>query len=287
MKPSVDWLNVSSAEFSAGVGSSGCAQLTHYTADYCEWGKGPPLVVVPGLAGGYGLLGPIAKELAKNFNVITYQLRGEDNCFAMRRPFNLVDLVEDLHEFLDWMCLENPTILGVSFGGILALEFAARHPYRLQNLIVQGAGPRFERGLLQLVAKSVLTRFPLPFDSPFINQFFNLLFGRKQQHDALFDFVTRQCWQTDQSVMAHRLHLVETHDMEERLPQIRVPTLVLTGERDLLVSRQSLRVLSQGIPKCRTIMLPACGHLAFITHPTKVAERVRRFHRDTNPACVV
>ena len=54
--------------------------------------------------------------------------------------FALRDLVDDLREFLDWLCLESPALLGVSFGGVLALEFAARYPGRLQALAVQGAG---------------------------------------------------------------------------------------------------------------------------------------------------
>ena len=47
-------------------------------------------------------------------------------------------------ELLDCLCLENPTIMGVSFGGVLAMEFATRYPYRLKDLIIQGAGSRFE-----------------------------------------------------------------------------------------------------------------------------------------------
>ena len=120
---------------------------------------GPPLVLVPGLAGGLDLLGPLAQSLARDFRVITYQLRGEDNCFVLRQPFQLADLVYDLAEFVDCLCLESPTVLGVSFGGLLALEYAARFPYRLNRLVVQGAGARFERNLLQAVTGSVLDRF--------------------------------------------------------------------------------------------------------------------------------
>jgi 3-oxoadipate enol-lactonase len=235
------------------------------------------LLLVPGLAGGYGLLGPLAKELGKSFRVISYQLRCEDSCFALRRPFSLMDLVDDLHEFIDWLCLENPTVLGVSFGGVLALEYAARYPYRLQNLVVQGAGSRFEPGLLQRVAKTVLTRFPLPFDNPFINQFFNLLFGGARAKDELFDFVTRQVWQTDQSVMAHRLLLLEGHNMQDRLGQVRVPTLILAGERDLLVSRRGLQELAQGILDRKIVRLAGCGHLGCVTHPEMIASEVDRF----------
>jgi len=277
VKASAEWQDAVGAQFSAGSGVAGCAQLTHYTVDYREWGSGPPLVLVPGMAGGFELLGPLARLLSSHFRVISYQLRGEDNCFALRRPFDLQDLVSDLSEFLDWLCLEKPTVLGVSFGGVLALEFAARFPYRLDRLVVQGVGARFEKGLIQQVASTVLNRFPLPSDNPFVNQFFNLLFGARQDNDALFEFVTRQCWQTDQSVMAHRFGLIESFDMDRKLRKIRVPTLVLAGDRDVLVSSRSLALLCEGLPHARFVRLPNSGHLAFVTRPNLVADKVTEF----------
>jgi 3-oxoadipate enol-lactonase len=279
----LQWLTESGAEFRAEAGRIGYAHLKHYTAEYCAWGDGPPLVLVPGLAGGYELLGPLARLLARDFRVISYQLRGEDDCFVLRRRFGLGDLVDDLAEFLDWHCLECPAVLGVSFGGVLALELATRQPYRLRSLVVQGAGARFEKGLLQQVAGLVLSRYPLPSDSPFVNQFFNLLFGSRQKPGPLFEFVTRQCWQTDQSVMAHRFRLVEDFNLEGRLSRIAAPTLVLTGARDLLVSPRSLSALGRGIPDCRHVELPGCGHLAFVTQPERVAAEVCRFLADERP----
>lgn len=274
---STNWLTATGAEFSPGIGRKGYAHLKHYTVEYQEWGDGPPLVLVPGLAGGYGLLGPVARLLAKHFRVISYQLRGEDDCFALRRPFGLTDLVNDLAEFLDWHFLESPIILGVSFGGCLALEFAARYPHRLQQLIVQGVGSKFERNLLQQVAGMVLSGYPLPTDSPFVNQFFNLLFGGKHHQKEQFHFVTRQCWKTDQCVMAHRFRLVEKFNMEHRLNRIRVPSLILAGDRDLLVSPGSLEKLHQGIPDSHLVNLEGAGHLGFVTQPERVAEEVQNF----------
>ena len=77
--------------------------------------------------------------------------------------------------------------------------------------------------------------------------------------------------------MAHRLRLVEPFDMEGRLERIRVPTLILAGDRDLLVSEPSLKQLCRGIPKSKLVRLPGCGHLAFVTQSLRVAQEVERF----------
>src|SRR5258708_38578539 len=53
VKASLDWLSASSAEYQAGAGVTGYAHLSPYAVSYKEWGEGPPLILVPGLAGGY------------------------------------------------------------------------------------------------------------------------------------------------------------------------------------------------------------------------------------------
>jgi len=241
------------------------------------------LLLVPGLAGGMDLLGPLVRELARDFQVISYQLRGEDDCFALRRRFDLPDLVEDLAELLDRLGLESPAMMGVSFGGVVALELAARRPGRMRALITQGVGPRFEPGLLQQAAGMVLSRYPLPADNPFVNQFFNLFFGGRQQPGPLFDFVTARCWRTDQGVMAHRFRMTEQVDFTGRLGGVRAPALLMAGERDLLVSGAGLRELAAELPAARAVRLPGCGHLAFVTQPGRVAEEVRGFLAEVNP----
>jgi pimeloyl-ACP methyl ester carboxylesterase len=277
VKASLDWLHSTNRKYGGLAAPSAFVHLGRYTTELYESGSGSPIVLIPGLAGSYELLGPLAKSLAQSRHVYSYQLRGENDCFVLRHPFDLDDLVEDLAELLDQLKLESPTIMGLSFGSVIALKFAIRYPYRLNRLIVQGTGARFEGGLLQQIASTVLSRFPLPADSPFVNQFFNLLFGGKQKRDSLFDFVTEQIWRTDQSVMAHRLRLLEGLDVEDQLGSIRVPTLVLCGDRDVMVSPQSLRTLCERIPDVHLQRLPKCGHLAFVTKPDAIVKSVTQF----------
>ena len=92
-----------------------------------------------------------------------------------------------------------------------------------------------------------------------LHQFFNLLFGGRQKPGPLVDFVTRQIWRTDQSIMAHRLRLVEEFNLDQRMERLRMPTLILAGDRDLLVSERSLRALSNGVPHAELVRLTVVG----------------------------
>jgi len=277
VKATEDWLSATDRKFFSSAKTTGFVHLGQYTAELCDTGTGEPIVLIPGLAGGFELLGPLAAPLATNHRVLSYQLRGENDCFVLRHPFDLDDLVEDFAELLDKLNLERPTVMGVSFGGLIALKFAIRYPHRLSRLVIQGVGAQYERGLIQQIASTVLARFPLPADSPFVNQFFNLLFGGRQKRDSLFEFVTRQIWQTDQSVMAHRFRLVEELNLENQLQRIKAPTLILNGERDVLVSPRSLQMLRDEIPDAQFAALPGCGHLAFVMRPELIAKKVEEF----------
>jgi pimeloyl-ACP methyl ester carboxylesterase len=244
-----------------------------------DMGQGEPIVLVPGLAGGARLLGPLAHRLARSYRVITYELRGERFPAGVRRPSDLGDLAGDLGLLIEQLGLERPAVFGVSFGGAVALELAVAHPERLGALVVQGVEARFRTTLAATIARRVLERFPLPSDNRFVNQFFNLLHGGRPEPGPLVDFVIERCWETDQSVMAHRIALLETFDVSDRLWRIHVPTLVLAGSRDVIVPPLRQRALAAAIPGARFELLEGAGHVGFLTHRIAVAERVRKLVR--------
>ena len=260
-----------------GEADGGCLLLRDYLTEYRVFGSGPSIVLLPGLAGGMGLVRPLVDALANHFRVFTYEYRGELDGWRVGRRATWNDLLLDLGAFLEEMRLERPILLGVSFGGAIALDFASRQPGRVSALVVQGVDVRLRRSLLEAVAAYVLNGFPLPSDRPAVNQYFHLLFGRRQRDRAVFDFVTRQCWKTDQAVMAHRFRLIEQLDLEPRLSQIQVPTLMVSGKHDLFVSRAGLEEMQRRIPCVRHRHLSNAGHLAFVTHAERMAEWTSQF----------
>src|SRR5436305_7549929 len=109
-----------------------------------EIGRGEPIVLVPGLAGGWKLLTPLARALAKKrHRVILYGLRDEHNPLSSRPAEQIGDYARDLARLTGELGLERPTVFGVSFGGAVALEFAADHPHRVGRLVLSGVEARF------------------------------------------------------------------------------------------------------------------------------------------------
>ena len=105
-------------------------------------GDGPPLVLVPGMQGRWEWMTPTIDALARRFRVATYSLCGEPGAPPLETSY-----AGDL-ERLDEACRAlgpDPVVLvGVSFGGRIALHYAARHPERVRALVLASApGPGF------------------------------------------------------------------------------------------------------------------------------------------------
>jgi 3-oxoadipate enol-lactonase len=232
------------------------------------------------LAGNGKLLFPLARRLARYFDVVVPNFRGDGFPWQpdgqSRRLCDVGEYVQDLDCLISELGLVSPVVFGVSFGGAVALEFAATFPDRLGALIVSGAEARFRPTLGSTIARKVLERFPLPRDNAFVNQFFHLLYGAKPEPSPLVDFVVDRIWETDQSVIAQRLARLESFDVTDRLWSIEVPTLVLAGERDVIVPFEQQRALAQRISGSCFGVIPNAGHIGFLTHRFYVVREILR-----------
>jgi len=252
--------------------------------DVVEFGEGDPIVLVPGLAGGWKLLIPLARVLARWHRVILFNYRDENDTLSARPARSLADHAGDLAGLVDAMRLERPTVFGVSFGAAVALEFALERPNRLGSLILSGVEARFRTTLGSTIARRVLERFPLPSDNPFVNQFFNLLHGGKPAPGPLPRFVVEKCWETNQAVMTGRLAMLDGFDVSEQLWTLDLPTLILAGSRDVVVPHARQKALASMISGARFETLDGAGHVGFLTHAADVAQHVERLHHAVNPS---
>ncbi len=252
-------------------------RLANYSFQSMEIGDGPPLVFVPGLAGGSRLHLPLISQLSQYFKVITFEFRGENLLFTRRMSTQLKVLAEDLAEFIFTGGWERPLVHGTSFGGVVSLLMAKRHPGLIQSLFLQGVGNRFQPGLLRYLAGQVLTRFPLAQANPFLRQVFTMLLGGANVPERLLGFAIKQIWTTDQAIIAQRFRSVARLELAKEIEGLAVPSLLLTGNRDIIVTKSSIAELAGSLSNCQLQTISGGGHLAGITHPAEIAQNCFEF----------
>jgi 3-oxoadipate enol-lactonase len=236
-------------------------------------GEGEPIVLVPGLAGGWRLLEPLARELARTHRVIVPGLAGDRGLSP--RSSSLESHARDLAEVLGQLRLERPTLFGVSFGGAIALQLATESPGLVGSLALYGVESTYRPGLGHTILRSVLEKHLLPSDSPFLNQFFNILHGAPPESAEQADWIVRRCWETDQGVMVRRLRALENFDVTDRLWNVDVPTLVMAGTKDVVVAPARQKQVAEALPDATFRTIHGAGHVGFLTHKLQVARAVR------------
>src|SRR5690348_11434471 len=103
-------------------------------------GSGTPIVLIPGLQGRWEWTRPAVSALSKHHRVITFSLCDERTSpFACDPSRGFENYLDQLDQVFERAKIERAVIAGVSYGGLIATEYAARHPERLEALVLASA----------------------------------------------------------------------------------------------------------------------------------------------------
>uniref|UniRef100_A0ACD5GS24 Alpha/beta fold hydrolase n=1 Tax=Desertifilum tharense IPPAS B-1220 TaxID=1781255 RepID=A0ACD5GS24_9CYAN len=107
------------------------------TLSYQQTGNGSDLVMIHGLAASRAFWYPlIAQQLEQKFRVTFYDLRGHGYSEMPAAGYTSQDMALDLHELLNHLQIHRALLVGHSFGGVIALQYALQHPERVSSLVV-------------------------------------------------------------------------------------------------------------------------------------------------------
>jgi pimeloyl-ACP methyl ester carboxylesterase len=251
-----------------------------------DQGHGPPVVVVPGLQGRWEWAKPALLELARTCRAISYSLSGDIGSGQKWRPApGLDDYTRQLDEVLNRAGLPRAVICGVSFGGFVAVRYAARHSARVSGLILASApGPGWQPNAQQAewVARPWWSAPAFVATSPL--RLWPEVSAALPGLGARAAFFARQglrCLAAPMipSLMAARVRSAAAIDFESDSRRITAPTVVVTGEEplDRVVPVRSTRAYSTLIPRAEYRVLPRTGHLAILTQPSRFAALVSDF----------
>lgn len=266
-----------------------------------EIGHGAPLVILHGGPDfNHHYLLPEMDRLARHFRLIYYDQRGRGKSSPGVTAENVTieSEIDDLDKLRRHLELDSLALLGHSWGSVLAMEYAVRHPRRLSQLVLMNTAPATHRDLMhfrseretrqtEVLAKMktiASTRAYIGGDIGAEAEYYRLHFSAALHRPELVDAVV-------QRLRAHfaPTDIVKAREIEERLyaqtwhsPEFnllahlrdcRAATLVIHGDRDL-IPIQCARHVAETIVAAKLVVLKDCGHFAYLERPDEVASAI-------------
>jgi 2-hydroxy-6-oxonona-2,4-dienedioate hydrolase len=216
------------------------------------FGEGPPVVLLH----GYGVSGtymrPLARALAGSFSAYMPDLPGQGRSSVMPGPTSIRALGEVLGEWVDAAGLDRPAFVANSMGCQVVTQLAVASPERVGPMVL--VGPTID-----------------PSRRAARHQLFGGLRDAAREPLSLIALTTRD----DASVGIRRLlataRVVLEDRIEERLPLVGQPTVVVYGENDGFIGREWAERVAALLPQGRLVVIPREAHAVHYTRPELIA----------------
>lgn len=218
---------------------------------------GVPVVLVHGLVVSSRYMIPTAVRLARGCPVYTPDLPGFGKSEHPARPLDLPQLADSLAGWMRAVGIEHAALLGNSFGCQVIADLALRHPRLVDRMVL--VGPTIDRHARSLPAQIRRLLAAGLHDNP-------TLVG-VQARDILSAGI-RETLRTTQVALADRI--------EDKLPAIDVPALIVRGERDPIAPAAWCAELSRRLPRGQLLEIPG-GHALNYSHPDRLIAAVLPF----------
>lgn len=246
------------------------------TIAYAQSGQGAPIVLLHGAEADHSMFDAFAALLAARFTVIAYDQRDLGDTRNPPTPYGLGEMADDAAALIAALGYERAHVFGTSLGGAIAQVLAARHPRRVDRLVLSST---FRAGTPPLAInpevfpRLAALRAGLPGTAPEIARFFfpDDFIARHPEVAGIFAGNRR-----DEAQKQRRARIL-AHPVALDLGAIAAPTLVLVGTEDRLIPPAHSLSLAREIANARTASLAGLGHVGTIQDPAAVAHAVLAF----------
>lgn len=250
-------------------------------------GSGIPVVLIPGIQGRWEWLAPTVDALARRCRVLTFSLCDEPTSgFECEESRGLNAYIEQVNGAIRKAGVQRAIVVGISYSGLVATEFASRYPERVMGLVLASALPLGwqpdSRAKFYMRAPRLLS--PLFWLTSPIRMLpeLNAALPLSARLRFILSYGYRAVRATISPIrMARRIDWVEKHAFCDPA-RIEAPTLVITGEEhlDRIVPTARSREYVERLPHARHVTLPGTGHLGVVTRPVEFAGLVCQFAND-------
>jgi pimeloyl-ACP methyl ester carboxylesterase len=253
---------------------------------HCEvYGDGEPVIFIPGFGNGLWIWFKQVPFFAERFRTVVFDPRGISRSEKPEGSVTVAQLAKDVEGLLGALNLESAHIVGASFGGFVAQEFALAYPEQVRSLTlsctsfggIKHVMPSPET--LQAMASTkglnteerVRQNLLLAFSPDFLQ-------NKRSEVEQIIEL--RAANPVPEYAYLQQLQAAISFSTEERVESIAVPTLVITGDADVIVPPVNSKNLAAKIPHAELRIVTGGSHTYFIEQAEEFNEIVSGFIRD-------
>ncbi len=243
-------------------------------------GSGPLLLLLHAFPLGMSMWDAQAEALAPSCRLARFDARGFGGSALGTLPFTMERIADDAAAVLDALAAPKAVVGGCSMGGYAALAFARRHPRRLAGLVLQDTRAGADSDETKAYRATLAARVLAEGAQPAVEAFLPKLLGATTQRTkpALVELVRERILAAPREAIANALRgLAAREDSRPTLASLKVPTLVLVGEEDLLTPPSESELMAAAIKGARLETIPQAGHLANLENAPAVNAAIARF----------
>jgi pimeloyl-ACP methyl ester carboxylesterase len=243
-------------------------------------GTGPPLVLLHPFPANHDLWQPAAQALVSHYRVILPDLRGHGDSGIGEGPATMEKHAADLAQIMDCEEIGRAAFVGVSIGGYVLFEFWRKQRARVQALVLcntkaQADTPEGRAGRFR-AASEVMERGTEPFFESMVGK----LIGettRSSRPDLVEGALRMMRKMSPDDVAMVQRGMAERPDSMDTLKTINVPTLVVTGDEDMLTGIADAELMRQNIVGSQMKVIAKAGHYSPWEQPGEAGKLLRQF----------
>ena len=246
--------------------------------NFCDEGTGPEVLLIHGVGSDLESWGGVLSRLSSSRRYIRYDLRGHGSSYRTPGPYSLSDFVEDAVALLDHLGVAKVSVIGFSLGGLIAQALSLAHPQRVRCLTlistVAGRTPE-EQARVEERAEILARDGPLTHLTNAADRWFTPEFATA--HPEVLEARRQKSLQNDPDCYIAAYRVLAGNDLGDQLHQVRVPTLVMTGEEDIGSSPSMSHFIHAQIHGSELHILPGLRHSLLLEAPGQVADLIEPF----------